>query len=87
MQPLPYAVGAHPGLPGQFSVLRSADGPGGGVVYLERFTGDLFLEKPSDAQHYGVLYDHLQAEALDPDSSRDLINDVTKTYISAASHP
>ncbi len=87
VQLLPYTVGAHPGLSGQFSILRFADGPGGGVVCLERFTSDLFLEKPSDVQHYGVLYDHLQAEALDPDSSRDLINDVTKTYIGAASHP
>jgi hypothetical protein len=38
-------------------------------------------------QHYSVLHGHLQAQALSPDSSRDLITDVTKTYIDAASNP
>jgi hypothetical protein len=33
-----------------------------------------------------VLHDHLQAQALSPDSSRDFITDVTKMYIDAASH-
>ncbi|WP_405856979.1 Scr1 family TA system antitoxin-like transcriptional regulator [Streptomyces sp. NBC_01515] len=48
---------------------------------------DLYLEKHSDVRHYSVLHDHLQAQALDPDSSRDFITDVTKTYIDAASRP
>jgi transcriptional regulator with XRE-family HTH domain len=87
VQVLPYAVGAHPGLSGQFSILRFADSPAAGVVYLDRFTSDLYVEKPSDVQHYSVLYDHLQAQALSPDASRDLITDVTKTYIDAAIHP
>ncbi len=86
VQILPYAVGAHPGLSGQFSILKFADAPGA-VVYLERFTSDLYLEKHSDVRHYSVLHDHLQAQALDPDSSRDFITDVTKTYIDAASRP
>jgi hypothetical protein len=38
-------------------------------------------------RHYSVLHDHLQAQALAPDSSRDFITDVTKTYIDAASRP
>jgi hypothetical protein len=38
-------------------------------------------------QHYSVLHDHLQTEALSPDSSRGFITDVTKMYIDAASHP
>ncbi|MFF1303492.1 helix-turn-helix domain-containing protein [Streptomyces sp. NPDC058307] len=86
VQVLPHTVGAHAGLSGQFSVLRFAGNPDG-VVYLERFTSDLYLEKPSDVQHYGVMYDHLQALALSPDSSRSFITDVTKTYIDTASHP
>jgi hypothetical protein len=45
------------------------------VVHLERFTSDLYLEKPFDIQHYSVLHDHLQAQALSPDSSRDFITD------------
>jgi hypothetical protein len=87
VQVLPYTAGAHPGLSGQFSILRFADSSAAPVVYLERFTKDLYLEKPSDVQHYSVLHGHLQAQALSPDSSRDLITDVTKTYIDAASNP
>ncbi|MGW0917026.1 helix-turn-helix domain-containing protein [Streptomyces sp. NPDC002784] len=86
VQVLPYTAGAHPGLSGQFSILRFADSSAGPVVHLERFTSDLYLEKPSDVQHYRVLHDHLQAQALSPDSSRDFITDATKTYIDAASH-
>ncbi|WP_308315513.1 Scr1 family TA system antitoxin-like transcriptional regulator [Streptomyces sp. ISL-100] len=85
---LPYTVGAHPGLSGQFSILQfTHSSPAAGVVYLDRFTSDLYLYKPSDVQHYSVLYDHLQARALDPGSSRAFITDVTKMHIDAASRP
>lgn len=86
VQVLPHTVGAHPGLSGQFSILKFAENPGG-VVYLERFTSDLHLEKPSDVQHYSVMYEHLQALALSPDSSRGFITDVTKMYIDTANRP
>lgn len=86
VQVLPYTAGAHPGLSGQFSILRFADSSAQSVVHLERFTSDLYLEKPSDVQQYSVLHDHLQAQALSPDSSRDFITDAAKTYIDAASH-
>jgi transcriptional regulator with XRE-family HTH domain len=89
VQVLPYTAGAHPGLSGQFSILRFTDSPAASaaVVYLERYTSDLYLEKPSDVRHYSVLHDHLQTQALSPDNSRDFITDVTKTYTDAASHP
>jgi transcriptional regulator with XRE-family HTH domain len=84
VQVLPYTVGAHPGLSGQFSILRFADSPEAGMVYLERFTSDLSLEKPSDVQHYSMMYDYLQARALDPAGTRDFITDATRTYTDAA---
>ncbi|WP_373307494.1 DUF5753 domain-containing protein [Streptomyces violaceus] len=86
VQVLPYAAGAHPGFAGRFCILRFADSTEA-VVHLERLTSDLYLEKPSDVQHYSVMYDHLQARALDPDSSRDFITDVTKMYVDAGSRP
>ncbi|MFF1681799.1 helix-turn-helix domain-containing protein [Streptomyces sp. NPDC058256] len=86
VQVLPYAAGAHPGLGGRFCILRFADSPEA-VVHLERFTSDLYLEKPFDVQHYSVMYDHLQAQALESDSSRDFITDATKSYIGAESRP
>ncbi|MEU4877505.1 helix-turn-helix transcriptional regulator [Streptomyces sp. NPDC021608] len=84
VQVLPYEAGAHPGLAGQFSLLRSADGPQAGVVYLERFTSGVYLEKPSDVRHYSVMYDYLQALALTPDGSRDFIVETARTYRDAA---
>ncbi|MFD3590226.1 helix-turn-helix domain-containing protein [Streptomyces sp. NPDC058683] len=84
---LPYTVGAHPGLSGQFSILQFADGPQTGVVYLERFTSDLYLERQSAVQQYAMMYDHLQARALSPDSTHDFITDATKSHIDAASRP
>ncbi|MEU8980432.1 helix-turn-helix transcriptional regulator [Streptomyces sp. NPDC048309] len=87
VQVLRYAAGAHPGLSGQFSILRFADSPEAGVVYLEGATSDLYLEKRSDVQHYSMMYDHLQAQALNPDSTRDFITDAAKSHIDAASRP
>ncbi|MGW2835904.1 helix-turn-helix domain-containing protein [Streptomyces sp. NPDC001286] len=87
VQVLPCAVGAHPGLSGAFSILQSADSTAAKVVYLERLTSDLYLEKPCDVQLYSIMYDRLRAQALDPDSSRDFITDAIKSYIAAASRP
>ncbi|MFG2395387.1 helix-turn-helix domain-containing protein [Streptomyces lavendulae] len=87
VQVLPLAVGAHPGLSGQFSIVGSADSPGAGVVYLERFASDLYLEKPSDVRHYSVMFTHLQAQALDPAGTRLLIADAIKSYVEAANRP
>ncbi|MFI6002219.1 helix-turn-helix domain-containing protein [Streptomyces sp. NPDC051366] len=80
IQVLPHGVGAHPGVSGQFSLLEFADATDASVVYLERFTSDLYLEKRSDVRLYGDLYAHLQAQALSPDSTRHFIDEVMKAY-------
>ncbi|MCX5146489.1 helix-turn-helix domain-containing protein [Streptomyces sp. NBC_00320] len=80
MQVLPHGVGAHPGVSGQFSLLEFADATDASVVYLERLTSDLYLEKRSDVRLYGDLYAHLQAQALSPDSTRHFIDGVMKAY-------
>ncbi|MFI5671085.1 helix-turn-helix domain-containing protein [Streptomyces sp. NPDC051704] len=80
MQVLPYGVGAHPGVSGQFSLLEFADATDASVVYLERFTSDLYLEKRSDVRLYGDMYAHLQAQALSPDSTLPFIDEAMKAY-------
>ncbi|MEU9177847.1 helix-turn-helix transcriptional regulator [Streptomyces sp. NPDC048550] len=80
MQVLPHGVGAHPGVSGQFSLLEFADAIDASVVYLERFTSDLYLEKRSDVRLYGDMYAHLQARALSPDSTRPFIDEAMKAY-------
>ncbi|MFB7054771.1 helix-turn-helix domain-containing protein [Streptomyces vinaceus] len=79
VQILPHAAGAHPGLSGQFSILTFSDNDAG-VVYLERFTSDLYLEKPADRQPYHFMYDYLQAQALAPEQSRQFIRDTIRIH-------
>ncbi|MDK1472594.1 helix-turn-helix transcriptional regulator [Streptomyces sp. 549] len=73
LQVLPYSVGAHPGMYGKFAILEFQDAGDASVVYLEGVTSDLYLEKANDVQSYGVMYEHLRAEALNPEQSRAFI--------------
>ncbi|MEU7111693.1 helix-turn-helix transcriptional regulator [Streptomyces sp. NPDC046182] len=79
VQVLPHTAGAHPGLAGQFSLLRFP-GSREAVVYLERFTSGLCLERPADVQQYNAVYAHLRAQALSPGHTRHFITDTIKLY-------
>jgi transcriptional regulator with XRE-family HTH domain len=80
VQVLPYEVGAHPGLNGQYAILEFPDAADSSVVYIEGVTSDLYLEKAADVQKYSVMYEHLRAQALNVDQSRQFISDVAKEY-------
>jgi hypothetical protein len=80
VQVLPFDVGAHPGLSGQYSILEFSDAADSSVVYIEGVTSDLYLEKAHDVQKYTVMYEHLRAQALNVDQSRQLIEDLAKEY-------
>jgi transcriptional regulator with XRE-family HTH domain len=80
VQVLPFEVGAHPGINGQYSILEFADAADSSVVYIEGVTSDLYLEKAHDVQKYTVMYEHLRAQALNVDQSTRLIEDVAKEY-------
>ncbi|MFI5676722.1 helix-turn-helix domain-containing protein [Streptomyces cellulosae] len=80
VQVLPFDVGAHPGINGQYSILEFSDAADSSVVYIEGVTSDLYLEKAHDVQKYTVMYEHLRAQALNVDQSRQLIEDVAKEY-------
>jgi hypothetical protein len=47
------------------------------VVYVEGVTGDIFTEG-EDARRYNVLFEHLQATALSPARSAELIGQVAR---------
>ncbi|WP_329869794.1 helix-turn-helix domain-containing protein [Streptomyces sp. SP18CS02] len=83
VQVIPHTAGAHPGLAGQFSLLQLPDSRQP-VVYLERFTSDLYLEKPSDVRHYSAMYARLQTQALSPAHTRHFITTALKLYTSSA---
>jgi transcriptional regulator with XRE-family HTH domain len=80
VQVLPFEVGAHPGLNGQYSILEFADAADSSVVYIEGVTSDLYLEKAPDVQKYTVMYEHLRAQALNVEQSRQRIEDLAKDY-------
>ncbi|GGS50437.1 helix-turn-helix domain-containing protein [Streptomyces cinerochromogenes] len=80
VQVLPFDVGAHPGLNGQYAILEFADAADSSVVYLEGVTSDLYLEKAQDVQKYAVMYEHLRAQSLNVEAPRQFIADVAKTY-------
>ncbi|MEU8028753.1 helix-turn-helix transcriptional regulator [Streptomyces sp. NPDC049099] len=80
VQVLPFEVGAHPGLNGQYAILEFTDAADSSVVYLEGVTSDLYLEKAQDVQRYAVMYEHLRAQSLNVEQSRQYIAKVAKQY-------
>lgn len=83
---LPFAAGVPLGLStGPFVILEfGSDGKGQPVeppvVYVEGFTGDLYLERQGDVQRYRRAQAGLERCALDVQDSRSLLRQVAKEY-------
>lgn len=73
LQILPFAVGAHAGMDGTFSILDFPDDEDPNVVFAENATGGLFLEKTDELRKYDWIFDTIRAAALSPEESRDAI--------------
>ncbi|WP_406267109.1 helix-turn-helix domain-containing protein [Streptomyces sp. NBC_00191] len=71
VQILPFAAGAHAGLPGSFTVLRFEDDPD--LVYSEDFVQGHMTANPQALREGSLRYDHLQAAALSVEDSAALI--------------
>ncbi|MGW3566077.1 helix-turn-helix domain-containing protein [Streptomyces sp. NPDC000941] len=80
VQALPFGMGSHPGMSGQFTILEFSDESDTSVVYLEGVTSDLYLEKHTDVQSYSMMYEHLRAQALNADQSRQFITEVARDH-------
>ncbi|MDT3398465.1 helix-turn-helix transcriptional regulator [Streptomyces sp. B1866] len=80
VQALPFDMGSHPGMSGQFAILEFSDESDTSVVYLEGVTSDLYLEKLSDVQSYSMMYEHLRAQALNVEQSRQFISDIAREH-------
>ncbi len=80
VQVMPFAMGAHPGVNGQYAILEFPETTDSTVIYLEGVTSDLYLEKANDVQSYSVMYEHLRAQALNADQTREFIERVAKEY-------
>lgn len=83
---LPFTAGVPLGLStGPFVVLEfGIDGKGQPVeppvVYVEGFTGDLYLERQGDVRRYRRAQECLERCALDIQTSRNLLRQVAKEY-------
>ncbi|MFE2019404.1 helix-turn-helix domain-containing protein [Streptomyces sp. NPDC059499] len=80
VQVLPFEMGAHPGINGQYAILEFPDAADSSVVYIEGVTSDLYLEKANDVQRYSVMYEHLRAQALNVEQTRQFISGIAKEY-------
>ncbi|MEV0368412.1 helix-turn-helix transcriptional regulator [Streptomyces sp. NPDC050636] len=83
VQVLPYDTGAHAGMSGTFSILEFDDASDSSVVYIEGVTSDLYLEKTNDVHKYTIMYEHLRAQALNADQSREFIASASKRHADA----
>ncbi|MCX5391318.1 helix-turn-helix transcriptional regulator [Streptomyces sp. NBC_00094] len=80
VQVIPFEMGAHPGISGQYSILEFPDTSDSSVVYIEGVTSDLYLEKAQDVGKYSVMYEHLRAQALNVEQTREFIAKMAKKH-------
>jgi transcriptional regulator with XRE-family HTH domain len=75
IQVLPFSVGVHAGMDGEFTILSYDDPADPDVVYLETMADQHFEESPAVTRRYNAIFDELRAAALNSaESIRTLAN-------------
>lgn len=69
VQVVPFGLGAHPGMEGNFSILRFEEPAVSDVVYVEGRLGFFLLERPTDLDRYRRAFEDIRAVALSPKES------------------
>ncbi|MFG2113316.1 helix-turn-helix domain-containing protein [Streptomyces sp. NPDC048718] len=77
-QVIPFEKGAHVGMTGSFVHMDFPDADDPELVYLDTPAGDLFLESEAEIRRYRLMFEHLQAVALGPNDSADLLAKVAE---------
>ncbi len=75
---IPFGVGGHTGLDGEFTILDFPDDEGPSVAHQEGLFGDIFVEAPGDVARYRKAADAACRASLDPEESLSLIKNVRK---------
>jgi transcriptional regulator with XRE-family HTH domain len=81
---MPFSAGFHHGvMSGPFEILRfplNGDGRASEppTVYVDGFTGDLYLDKQKEIQRYDVAFADIWSASLDEKASQDLLNRTSK---------
>jgi len=82
---IPFDAGLHHGvMSGPFVVLRfPRNGDGKDTepptVYVDGFTGDLYLDKPHEIDRYTTAFANISASALDESASKNLITQAARS--------
>lgn len=79
VQILPYQLGAHPAMESNFIIIELPP-PTPGVVFVEGLIGPLYLERSDDLDRYHTVFEQLQAIALNPKDTIDLIASLARSY-------
>ena len=81
---MPFSAGLHPGImSGPFVILRfplNGDGRQSEppTVYVDGFTGDLYLDRMREIQRYDEAFGEIWAAALDEGASQDLVSQASE---------
>ncbi len=85
---LPYAVGIHPAAMagGPFVILDFPDngdvrGAEPTTVYSDGLTGSLYLDKPTEVDAYGAVWDEITKSSLNEAQSKKLIATIAKEFL------
>ena len=81
VQVLSYDVGAHPATESNFTILELPAAPG--IVFVEGLIGSTYLERNDDLARYQLIFRELEAIALSPQGSLDLIRKFKRDYEAA----
>ncbi|WP_058045807.1 helix-turn-helix domain-containing protein [Streptomyces roseifaciens] len=76
LQVLPFSSGAHTGINGAYTVFHFDVGDP--VVAVEPLATSVYMDEDTLVTRYTAAFDHLWAQALDADTSRDFISRVAK---------
>ncbi len=79
VQVLPFHVGAHPAVESNFTILELPS-PTPGVVFVEGLIGSTYLDRDDDLNRYKAIYRELEAIALSPQGSFELIRQFLRDY-------
>ncbi|MER5277891.1 DUF5753 domain-containing protein [Streptomyces sp. NPDC002809] len=79
LQLIPFGTGAHAGMTGSFVHMDFPDAQDPELVYVDTPAGDLFLESETEIRRYKSMFEHLQAVALGPGESADLLASVCRS--------
>ena len=78
LQVISFDVGAHPGMPGAFAILKFPDDEDPDVVYVDSMATGFFVEDDAAIQWYANMYEHLRAVALSPADSLTLLDGIAE---------